>query len=98
LGKQKFLRNTLIGVTMSCYDEFSKIKERENKMSVPNTAVFEYCIINFDKEGAPFIAVGPFVIAFIGEENSRDVALFRIGREHADIITDDSEVQIRPFC
>jgi len=85
-------------VTYGEIELFKNLNEQENKMEVANTKVFEYCIINFDEDGAPEVVVGPEVIATLGEENPRDVALLRIGREHADIITDDSEVQIRPFC
>lgn len=84
--------------TVVTYDEIEKLKEQENEMELVNTKVFEYCIINFHDDGAPEVVVGPEVIATLGEENPRDATLLRIGRRHADIINDDSEVQIRPFC
>ena len=67
-------------------------------MELVNTKVFEYCIVNFNEDGSPYVIIGPSAIATIGEENPRDAALLKIGCKHSDIINDDSEVQIRPFC
>lgn len=70
-------------------------KEQEKTM---NTKIFEYCIINFDNDGIPNVVVGPEVIAILGEEYPRDTALLKIGQKHFDIINENFEVQIRPFC
>lgn len=90
-----FLRRAFPAGTIYTYDEIEVLRKQENEM---NTKVFEYCIVNFDEDEAPFIAIGPSAIAICDDENPRDAALLKIGCVHADIIDNASEVQIRPFC
>lgn len=95
---EDFLRNAFPAGTMYTYDEIEILRKQEKEMNVANTQVFEYCIVNFNEDGSPYVAKGPELIVTIGEEAPRDVALLRIGSKHADVINDDSEVRIRPFC
>lgn len=91
-------RTIPVGTLVTYDDIYKNPNEQENKMELVNTKVFEYCIVNFNEDDSPYVVIGPSAIATIGEENPRDAALLKIGCKHSDIINDDSEVQIRPFC
>lgn len=63
------------------------------------TEVFEYCIIDINEDtGYREAIIGPEIIVVEGGENQRDTALLKIGQRHAEEITVDSEILIRPFC
>ena len=85
-----------VGTIVSRDDFFINPEEQEKEMK---TEVFEYCIVGYDEDiDNSTITVGPEVIVIEGEENRRDNALLKIGQRHAGIITEDSEILIRPFC
>lgn len=81
--------------TMVYYDEIEILEEQEKEMSMK---VFEYCITDFNDVGDAVVLVGPELIVIEAEDNQANLALLRIGQRHADIITPESTVLVRPFC
>lgn len=79
--------------------EFCKVylnpEEQEKEM---NTKVFEYCITDFNDDGDAVVLIGPGLIIIEAEDNQANLAFLRIGQRHADEITPESTVLIRPFC
>lgn len=70
-------------------------EEQEKEMK---TKVFEYCITDFNGDGDAIILVGPELIVIEAEGNQENLVLVQIGQRHADEITPESTVLVRPFC